>query len=161
MDQYFRFTPFPRRSAEASPVTDQYAPYAAVSVRSQLFPRLSAFSQKAVIRDVAVKVLLRRPENGRFVHEYNATDLKGYSSGSVGIITYRWQLDRTVDRERHSGSGRDILVLEPATGSLRGVINLSASTRELISPTTGAATDSSPRTGQRSFSGSPPRRVRS
>lgn len=50
------------------------------------------------------------------IHEFNATDLKGYTSGSVGIITHRWQLDWTVDGERRSRSGRDILVLEPAAG---------------------------------------------
>ena len=53
------------------------------------------------------------------VHEYNATDLRGYASGSVGIITYRWQLDWTVDGERRSGSGRDILILQPAAGAWR------------------------------------------
>jgi len=50
------------------------------------------------------------------IHEYSATDLKGYTSGAVGIITHRWQLDWTVDGERRSRSGRDILVLEPVAG---------------------------------------------
>jgi hypothetical protein len=47
------------------------------------------------------------------VHEYNATDLKGYTSGPFGVITYRWQLDWTVDRERRSGTGCDVLALHP------------------------------------------------
>jgi hypothetical protein len=45
------------------------------------------------------------------IHEYNATDLKGHSSGPVGIITYRWQLDCTIEEERTESTGRDVLVL--------------------------------------------------
>ena len=45
------------------------------------------------------------------IHEYNATDLKGHSSGPVGIITYRWQLDCTIEEERTETTGRDVLVL--------------------------------------------------
>ncbi len=45
------------------------------------------------------------------VHEYNATDLTGYSSGDTGFVCYRWQLDWTVDGKRRPSSGRDILVL--------------------------------------------------
>ncbi len=59
---------------------------------------------------------LRDTMSRAHVHEYNTTDLKGYTSGSVGIITYRWQLDWSADGERRSGSGRDILVLQPASG---------------------------------------------
>ncbi len=54
---------------------------------------------------------LRAMFSGAQVHEYNATDLKGHSSGTVGVINYRWQLDWTVDGERRAISGRDILVL--------------------------------------------------
>jgi hypothetical protein len=53
------------------------------------------------------------------IHEHTITALKGYTSGSVGIITYRWQLDWTVDRERRSGAGRDILVLQPSVKGWR------------------------------------------
>jgi ketosteroid isomerase-like protein len=47
------------------------------------------------------------------VHEYNATDLQGHTVGRVGVITYRWQLDWTVARERFGVFGRDILMLRP------------------------------------------------
>jgi len=48
------------------------------------------------------------------VHEYNATDLRGHASGPTGVITYRWQLDCTVNREHRASSGRNILVLRSA-----------------------------------------------
>jgi ketosteroid isomerase-like protein len=54
---------------------------------------------------------LREIFGGAQIHEYNATDLKGHSSGPVGVIHYRWQLDWTVDEKRRAISGRDILVL--------------------------------------------------
>jgi Domain of unknown function (DUF4440) len=69
------------------------------------------FAQAIVGRE-AVLNYLRALMQRTYVHEYAVADLKGYTSGSVGIITYRWQLDRTVARERRSGAGRDILVLK-------------------------------------------------
>jgi hypothetical protein len=71
------------------------------------------FAQAIVGRETAlnhVRNLMARTH----VHEYTTAALKGYTSGAVGIITYCWQLDWTVDRERRSGAGRDILVLQPA-----------------------------------------------
>jgi uncharacterized protein DUF4440 len=45
------------------------------------------------------------------VHEYNATDVQLRRSGAIRVVTYRWQLDWTVDRERFSQEGRDLLAL--------------------------------------------------
>lgn len=59
----------------------------------------------------AVLEYFRSMMNGTQVHEYNATDLKGHSSGETGVIYYRWQLDWTVDNERRAQTGRDVLVL--------------------------------------------------
>jgi hypothetical protein len=75
-----------------------------------------AFMTDIVGRD-AVLAHLRAMMCGVQIHEYNATDLKGHSSGPVGIITYRWQLDWTVDHKRRPVSGRDILVLRAVNGS--------------------------------------------
>jgi ketosteroid isomerase-like protein len=75
-----------------------------------------AFTTAIVGRD-AVVAHLRAMMSGVCIHEYNATDLKGHSSGSVGVITYRWQLDWTVDRKRRPLSGRDILVLRAVSES--------------------------------------------
>ena len=65
----------------------------------------------------AVLAHLRAMMCGAQIHEYNTTDLKGHSSGSVGIITYRWQLDWTVDHKRRPLSGHDILVLRAVNES--------------------------------------------
>jgi Domain of unknown function (DUF4440) len=75
-----------------------------------------AFTTAVVGRD-AVLAHLRAMMSGVRIHEYNATDIKGHSSGTVGAITYRWQLDWTVDRERRPLSSRDILVLRAASES--------------------------------------------
>jgi hypothetical protein len=72
----------------------------------------SNFAQAIVGRE-AVLDYLRALMQRMYVHEYTVADPRGYTSGSVGIITYRWQLDWTVARERRSGAGRDILVLKP------------------------------------------------
>lgn len=64
----------------------------------------------------AVLTHLRAMMRGARVHEYNATDLKGLSSGPVGIISYRWQLDWTRARRRRQSLGRDLLVLRSAAG---------------------------------------------
>jgi hypothetical protein len=74
---------------------------------------LAGFSTSIAGR-AAVLAHMRAMLNGTQVHEYNATDLKGYSCGTIGVITYRWQFDRTVDGERRATSGRDILVLQAA-----------------------------------------------
>ena len=50
------------------------------------------------------------------IHEYNTTDLTGHDRGSVGVITYRWQLDCSVGRQRMQTTGRDILVLDAIDG---------------------------------------------
>jgi len=70
-----------------------------------------AGSTNAVTGRAAVLAHIREMMTGSVVHEYNATDLKGHASGATGVITYRWQLDRTVGNERRATSGRDILVL--------------------------------------------------
>ena len=54
---------------------------------------------------------LRAMMRGAQVHEYNATDLRGRSSGMIGIISYGWQLDWTVGHKRRQISGRELLVL--------------------------------------------------
>jgi len=59
----------------------------------------------------AVLTHLRATMRGAQIHEYNATDLRGRSSGAIAIISYGWQLDWTFRRERRQTSGRDILVL--------------------------------------------------
>jgi ketosteroid isomerase-like protein len=69
-----------------------------------------AFTSSIAGRE-AVLAHMRAMMSGVRVHEYNATDLKGHSSGAVGVITYRWQLDWTAERERRAISGRDILML--------------------------------------------------
>ncbi len=45
------------------------------------------------------------------IHKYDVKDLNGYRSGPVGIITYRWQLDRTIGTKRYQTRGRDLLIL--------------------------------------------------
>jgi hypothetical protein len=76
------------------------------------------FSRSIVGRDAALRHL--RAQRGRTqIHEHVVTDLRGYTSGRIGIITYRWQRDWTVDCERRSGAGRDILVLQPAASGWR------------------------------------------
>jgi ketosteroid isomerase-like protein len=72
---------------------------------------MSPSFRTAIVGRDAVLAHLRAMMFGVRIHEYNATDLKGHSSGPVGVITYRWQLDWTVDHERRPLSGRDILVL--------------------------------------------------
>lgn len=70
----------------------------------------SAFT-RVIAGRTAVLAHLRALMRGAVVHEYNATDLKGHASGATGVISYRWQLDWTVEGERRASSGRDILVL--------------------------------------------------
>lgn len=53
------------------------------------------------------------------VHEYNATDLRGCSSGKLGIISYRWQIDWTLEHRRSQSSGGDVLVLRATPGGWR------------------------------------------
>ncbi len=59
----------------------------------------------------AVMAHLRAMMHEARVHEYNATDLKGRSSGAIGIVSYRWQLDWTFDHRRRQSLGREALVL--------------------------------------------------
>jgi len=59
----------------------------------------------------AVLAYLRQGLDGAVVHEYNATDLHGRVVRSIGIVTYRWQLDRTTDGVRATDEGRDMLAL--------------------------------------------------
>jgi hypothetical protein len=78
----------------------------------------SDFSRSIVGRDAALRHL--RVQRARTqIHEHAVADLRGYTSGRIGIITYRWQRDWTVDRERRSGAGRDILVLQPSSKGWR------------------------------------------
>jgi len=65
----------------------------------------------ALVGRAAVIGNLRESMKHTEIHEYNATDLRGHSSGPVGIITYRWQLDCTIGKERTETTGRDVLVL--------------------------------------------------
>jgi hypothetical protein len=74
--------------------------------------RLSDFAQPIVGRE-AVLSHLRTALDRMHVHEYRVADLKGWPSGSVGIITYRWQCDCTVAGERRLRVGRDTLILKP------------------------------------------------
>lgn len=75
---------------------------------------MSTDSTDAVEGREAVLDHLRRLRQRACVHDYAVAEMKGYVSGSVGVITYRWQLDWTVAVERRSGTGDDILVLRPA-----------------------------------------------
>jgi hypothetical protein len=68
----------------------------------------------AIVGRRAVMENLREVMRYAQMHEYNATDLRGHSSGPVGIITYRWQLDWTIRHERTETKGRDVLVLRAA-----------------------------------------------
>jgi hypothetical protein len=69
-----------------------------------------------VIGSSFVVASLRETMNHLRIHEYNATDLKGYDCGSIGVITYRWQLDSSVGdgTGRSQSTGRDVLVLRAA-----------------------------------------------
>ncbi|MGO9803252.1 MAG: nuclear transport factor 2 family protein [Steroidobacteraceae bacterium] len=75
---------------------------------------LSPDRRVAVAGRRAVLAHMRATLRDAQVHEYNATDLKGRSTGGVGIISYRWQLDWTVGHRRQQLSGRDVLVLRAA-----------------------------------------------
>jgi ketosteroid isomerase-like protein len=90
------------------------------TLERRLAPDIALMSP-ALMTDIvgrdAVLAHLRAMMCGVRIHQYNATDLKGHSSGSVGIITYRWQLDWTVDHKRRPVSGRDVLVLRAANES--------------------------------------------
>jgi len=66
---------------------------------------------EAIFGRAAVLAHVRATMTGAHVHEYNATDLAGHSALAIGIITYRWQLDWTLNHKRREASGRDILVL--------------------------------------------------
>jgi len=66
---------------------------------------------EAISGRAAVMSHMRAMMSGTHVHEYNATDLRGHSAGAIGVITYRWQLDWTVEHKRRDASGRNILVL--------------------------------------------------
>jgi hypothetical protein len=65
----------------------------------------------AAVGRTAVLTNIRELMRATEVHEYNTTDLTAHSSGPVGVISYRWQLDSTVAGERCAVSGRDVLVL--------------------------------------------------
>ena len=64
----------------------------------------------------AVLAHLRRSLDGAVIHEYSATDLRGRMSRSTSIVTYRWQIDRTVDGGRSVAEGRDMLALRAVGG---------------------------------------------
>lgn len=64
----------------------------------------------------AVLVHLRALLRGAQVHEYNATGLRGRSSGNIGIISHRWQIDWTRAHKRGQSTGHDVLVLRAAPG---------------------------------------------
>ena len=70
-----------------------------------------ASRRDACVGRVLILDHLREMLSGAQVREFNATDLRGHSSGTVGVIHYRWQLDWTVDGKRRAISGRDILAL--------------------------------------------------
>ncbi len=72
---------------------------------------LDCASGTAISGRPAVLEHLRATLRGAEVHEYNATDLITHSAGAIGVITYRWQLDWTVERGRRALRGRDVLVL--------------------------------------------------
>ena len=72
-----------------------------------------------IVGNSPVVAALREKMMNVRIHEYNATDLKGYGFGSVGVVTYRWQLDWTPceSAERTQCTGRDVLVLRAAAQS--------------------------------------------
>lgn len=72
---------------------------------------MPAGSGTAISGRDSVLAHIRALMSGAHVHEYNATDLRGYTAGSIGVITYRWQLDWSTDHKHREASGRDILVL--------------------------------------------------
>lgn len=65
----------------------------------------------AMIGRAAILESLRHAFAGMEIHEYNRTDLTGHDRDSCGIITYRWQLDYSVNQQRMHTTGRDVLVL--------------------------------------------------
>lgn len=79
----------------------------------------------------AVLAHLRAMMQGAWVHEYNATDLRGRSSGAIGIVSYGWQLDWTFDHRRRQNSGRELLVLRaaPACGGWQVLRRMPLQTR--------------------------------
>jgi hypothetical protein len=84
------------------------------SLGSRLAPEVVFVSPAAVeplVGRARVLENLRELMSGVRMHEYNATDLRGYDCGGTGVITYRWQLDCTVGQERRQSTGRDVLVL--------------------------------------------------
>ncbi|HEY6927079.1 MAG TPA: nuclear transport factor 2 family protein [Steroidobacteraceae bacterium] len=70
----------------------------------------------AMIGRAAILESLRHALAGMEIHEYNRTELTGHDRGSCGIITYRWQLDSSVGKQRMHTSGRDVLVLSVTDG---------------------------------------------
>lgn len=64
-------------------------------------------------REAVVANMRQRAKQLR-MHEYNATDVAGSSSGPVGVIDYRWQLDCTQGLQPIATTGRDVLVLRAA-----------------------------------------------
>jgi ketosteroid isomerase-like protein len=71
---------------------------------------LDGFST-AISGRASVLAHIRAMMSGAHVYEYNATDLTGHTAGTIGVITYRWQLDWSVSHKRRESSGRDVLVL--------------------------------------------------
>jgi hypothetical protein len=50
------------------------------------------------------------------IHEYDTTNLAGHDHGSVGVITYDWQLDSSIGQQHIQSTGRDVLVLSATAG---------------------------------------------
>ncbi len=71
----------------------------------------SCDSQTTVIGRTAVLGSIRDFVTSARVHEYNATHLTGRSTGSRGIVRYRWQLEWTSGGERRTSNGKDVLIL--------------------------------------------------
>jgi Domain of unknown function (DUF4440) len=67
---------------------------------------VSIVGRKAVLAHL--RAMMREVD----VHEYNTTDLDGRFSGGLGIVSYQWQLDWTVQHRRQQLNGRDVLLLQ-------------------------------------------------
>jgi len=72
---------------------------------------LSRGDADVIVGRAAVLAHLRAMIDGTTVHEYNATDLRARVCPATSIVTYRWQLDSSVNGMRSTSNGRDLLAL--------------------------------------------------
>jgi hypothetical protein len=68
----------------------------------------------ALVGRAAVVANMRKRAEQIRMHDYNAIEVTGSSSGPVGVIECRWQLECAEEPRDGAATGRDVLVLRAA-----------------------------------------------